>query len=312
MSSTDIVLGPHQYGKAEVRVVRVQRETEIHTLQDLTVTSLLRGDFDATFLSGDNSGVIATDTQKNTVHAFAKERGISSPEEFLLELGRHFTAQPQVTGGRWQADAFTWERIQVPGPDGAPAGHDHSFVRNKDDVRTAAVTIEDGAEHVMGGFRDLTVLKSTGSEFHGFPRDRYTTLPETDDRIMATDITCRWLFRPGAAGGDGAGEMDYDAVYARAKQTVMEQFALVHSLSLQQTLYAAGQAVLEEVGDIEDIRFVMPNNHHYLVDLERFGLENHNEVFEAGVLPYGYMNASVTRAGAEPRPKAWEWIAGFC
>lgn len=320
MPNPDIVLGPNQYGKAEVRVVRVNRDTEVHTLQDLSVTSLLRGDFDATFLTGDNTGVIATDTQKNTVYAFAKEKGISTPEEFLLELGRHFTLQPQVTGGRWDAEAFNWERIQIPAQ-GGTEGHNHSFVKNKDDVRTAALTIEDGVEYVLGGFKDLTVLKSTGSEFHGYPKDRYTTLPETTDRIMATDITARWLFRPAPGAGDDTGSgvsssavssIDFDAVYDRVKQIVMEQFAVVHSLSLQQTLYAAGEAVLEEIDAIEDIRFVMPNNHHYLVDLERFGLENHNEVFEAGVLPYGYMNASVTRAGAEPKPQAWEWIAGFC
>ncbi len=307
MSNPDIVLGPNQYGKAEVRVVRVDRETEVHTLQDLNVTSMLRGDFAGTFLTGDNSGVLTTDAQKNTVYAFAKEKGVSSPEEFLMELGRHFIgSQPQVTGGRWEAESFTWERIQVQAPGGGTTGHGHSFVRNKDDVRTAAVTIEDGVEYVLGGFKDLTVLKSTGSEFHGYPKDPYTTLPEVTDRIMATDITSRWLFRA------DAGDVDYDAVYHRVKQIVMEQFALVHSYSLQQTLYAAGEAVLEEIGEVEDIRFVMPNNHHYLVDLERFGLENHNEVFEAGVLPYGLMNASVTRAGAEPKPKAWEWIAGFC
>ena len=306
MPNPDIVLGPNQYGKAEVRVVRVYRDTEVHTIQDLNVTSLLRGNFDETFLTGDNTTVLTTDAQKNTIHSFAKEKGISSPEEFLLELGRHFTAMDHVTGGRWETEAYNWERIQVPGPDGAPAGHNHSFVRNKDDVRTAALTVEDGVEYVLGGFKDLTVLKSTGSEFHGYPKDRYTTLPETTDRIMATDITSRWLFRPGAEG------VDYDAVYARTKQIIMEQFAQVHSLSLQQTLYAAGEAVLEEFEEIEDIRFVMPNNHHYLVDLERFGVENDNEVFEAGVLPYGFMNASVTRVGAEPKPKAWEWIGGFC
>ncbi|GAB3841661.1 factor-independent urate hydroxylase [Nesterenkonia populi] len=301
--SSEIVLGPNQYGKAQVRVVRVNRDTEVHTLQDLNVTSFLRGDYRDCYVHGGNAEVIATDTQKNTVYAFAKKYGITTPEEFLLTLGEHFTEYPQVDGGRWLADSYPWERISV---DGSP--HDHSFVRSKQEVRTAAVTIEDGQSHILAGFKDLTVLKSTGSEFHGFPRDEFTTLPEVTDRIMATDITSRWLY---SADLD-VKSCDFDAVYAAVKQQVLEQFAQVHSLSLQQTLYAAGEAVLKAVPEIEDIRFEMPNNHHYVVNLEPFGLENPNEVFEAGVLPYGLMNASVTRASAPARPAAWEWIGGFC
>lgn len=316
MSSSDVVLGPNQYGKAEVRVVRVNRETPVHTLIDLNVSSMLRGDFTDCYTSGDNTRVIATDTQKNTVYAFAKEHGISTPEEFLLLLGRHFTAQDEVSGGRWTAESYPWERIQVPGPDGTLGAHEHSFVKSKQEIRTAALTVQDGIEHLLGGFSDLTVLKTTGSEFSGFPRDRYTTLPEAQDRIMATDITARWLFaaEPGAPGPGSPDEApaDFDAIYARVKQIVLEQFALVHSLSLQQTLYAAGEAVLGAVPEIEDIRFVMPNNHHYVVDLSPFGLENPNEVFQAGDRPYGLMNASVTRRDAPARPDAWEWLGGFC
>ncbi|GAA1135784.1 factor-independent urate hydroxylase [Nesterenkonia lutea] len=312
MSSSDIVLGPNQYGKAEVRVVRVNRETPVHTLVDLNVSSMLRGDFTECYTSGDNTRVIATDTQKNTVYAFAKEHGITTPEQFLLLLGQHFTGQAEVSGGRWSAESYPWERIRVPGPDGTLTEHEHSFVKSKQEIRTAALTIADGVEHLVGGFSDLTVLKTTGSEFSGYPKDRYTTLPETDDRVMATDITARWLFAAGAEGQAAAGAVDFDAVYARVKQIVLEQFALVHSLSLQQTLYAAGEAVLGAIEEIEDIRFVMPNNHHYVVDLSPFGLENPNEVFQAGDRPYGLMNASVTRRGAPARPQAWEWIAGFC
>lgn len=307
MSSPDVVLGANQYGKAEVRVVRVNRDTPVHTLMDLNVSSMLRGDFTDCYTEGDNTRVIATDTQKNTVYAFAKEHGITTPEQFLLLLGRHFTEYAEVDGGRWTAESYPWERIQVPGSDGTLTEHEHSFVKSKQEIRTAALTIQDGEEHLMGGFSDLTVLKTTGSEFSGYPKDRYTTLAETRDRVMATDITARWLF---AADIDAQGT-DFDALYAQVKQIVMEQFALVHSLSLQQTLYAAGEAVLGAVEQIEDIRFVMPNNHHYVVDLSPFGLENPNEVFQAGDRPYGLMNASVTRRAAPERPQAWELIGGF-
>ncbi|NKX51323.1 urate oxidase, partial [Arthrobacter deserti] len=250
---------------------------------------------------GDNAHVLATDTQKNTIYAFAKEYGITSPEEFLLALGRHFVGTvPWAAGGRWEAEHFGWERIQVQGQ-----GHDHSFVRTGQEVRTAAVTIEDGAEHVLGGLKDLVVLKSTGSEFHGFPRDKYTTLPETTDRILATSVTVRWRFAPGAAA-------DYDASYAAVKALLLGTFAQTHSLSLQQSIFAIGRRILQERPELAEIRFVMPNKHHYPVDLGPCGLENNNEVFTAGDRPYGLMTPAVTRAGQAEAPAAWQWLAGFC
>jgi len=300
VKSGGIVLGANQYGKAEVRLVRINRDTARHTISDLNVTSMLRGDFEDCYRTGDNARVVATDTQKNTVYALAKERGVSSPERFLQELGRHFTTQtPGITGGRWEAEQFGWERIVANG-----SGHDHSFVRTGQEVRTAALTIQDGVEHVLGGLKGLTVLKSTGSEFHGFPRDRYTTLPETTDRILATEVAARWRFLdPGP---------DFDATYAAVKALLLETFALTHSLSLQQSLFAIGERILTERPELAEIRFVMPNKHHYLMDLAPFGLENNNEVFIAGDRPYGLMNAAVTRSGQPEAPAAWEWLAGFC
>ena len=132
--SNKIVLGDNQYGKAEVRVVKVTRDTDRHQIEDLNVTSQLRGDFQAAHLQGDNAHVVATDTQKNTIYAFARD-GIGSPEAFLLRLSEHFTSGFEwVTGGRWEAEAYTWDRIQAHGSE-----HDHSFVRKGQEVRTAVV-----------------------------------------------------------------------------------------------------------------------------------------------------------------------------
>src|SRR3954454_4651842 len=180
-----IVLGPNQYGKAECRLVRVTRDTARHEIEDLTVTSQRRGDFEACHTEGDNSQVVATDTQKNTVYAFARD-GVGSPEEFLLRLGRHFTGEfAWVSGGGWPAEQYAWERI---------ADGDHSFVRTGRETRTAVVELDGDETVVVAGLTDCTVLKSTGSEFHGFPRDRYTTLPETTDRILATSVTASWRY----------------------------------------------------------------------------------------------------------------------
>ena len=298
-----IVLGPNQYGKAEVRVVAVDRSTPRHTLVDLNVSSALRGDFAGAFTDGDNSHILATDSQKNTVFAFAKEHGIRSPEEFLLSLADHFTSSFEwIEGGLFQAEQYAWERILV---DGVP--HDHSFVRQGHGTRLATVQSIDGSVHVTGGVKDLTVLKTTGSEFAGFPRDRYTTLVETDDRIMATSVTGRWRFLPEAVEAG----IDYDGLYAEVTEVLLATFASVHSLALQQTLFEMGRAAIEARPEIAEVRFAMPNKHHFVVDLSSFGLENPNEVFFAADRPYGLIEGTVTRDGAAPAPDAWLDLPAF-
>jgi urate oxidase len=280
-----IVLGPNQYGKAECRLVKVTRDTARHAIEDLNVTSQLRGDFEACHTEGDNSQVVATDTQKNTVYAFARD-GIGTPEQFLLRLGRHFTGEfDWVSGGRWAAEQYAWERIAMDGQDG-----DHSFVRNGRETRTAVVEIDGADTTVVAGIKDCTVLKSTGSEFHGFPRDRYTTLEETTDRILATSLTASWRY--------ASTELDYNALYEGVRDLLLATFAAVHSLALQQTIFEMGKAVLERYDEVAEISLSCPNKHHFLVDLEPFGLDNPGEVFFAADRPYGLIEATVQREGA--------------
>ncbi len=301
--SNKIVLGDNQYGKAEVRVVKVTRDTDRHQIEDLNVTSQLRGDFQAAHLQGDNAHVVATDTQKNTIYAFARD-GIGSPEAFLLRLSEHFTSGFEwVTGGRWEAEAFTWERIQAHGSE-----HDHSFVRKGQEVRTAVVVREGNTTHVISGLKDLTVLKTTQSGFVGYPRDRYTTLPETTDRILATDVSARWRYNTGL---DAAGT-DFNKSYEDIKALLLEGFTENYSHALQQTLFDMGKKVLEAHSEVDEIKFSMPNKHHFLVDLSPFGLDNPNEVFFAADRPYGLIEATVQRDNTTPAPAAWNGIAGFC
>jgi urate oxidase len=299
-----VSLGANKYGKAENRLVRIYRDTPRHEIVDLSVTSQLRGAALAgSFLEGDNAMIVATDTQKNTAFAFAKEHGIPSPEEYLLTLGDHFvSAFDWIEGGLWQAEQYEWERILV---DGVP--HDHSFVRKGQGTRLATVQKIDGATHVTGGVKDLTVLKSTGSEFSGFPRDRYTTLPEATDRIMATSVTGRWRFLPDAV----AAGIDYNGLYAEVLGVLLSTFATVHSLALQQTLFAMGKAAIEARPEIAEVRFAMPNKHHFAYDLSPFGLENPNEVFYAADRPYGLIEGTVVRDGVDAAPAAWLDLPGF-
>ena len=177
-----IVLGPNQYGKAETRLVRIDRGTARHGITDLNVSTALRGDFSAAHLTGDQRDVLPTDTQKNTAYVWAKKVHPDPVEAYALALAHHFVDDvAPVRGARIEVERYDWTRVEV---DGAP--HDHTFVRTGQEVRTAAVTLEPPTTHVVQGFKDLVVLKSTGSAFKGFLVDEYTTLQPTDDRIMAT------------------------------------------------------------------------------------------------------------------------------
>ncbi len=293
-------LGDNQYGKAEVRLVTVTREGETHHLRDLTVSTSLRGDLADTHLTGDNSAVVATDTQKNTVYAFAKQAPVGEIEDFALRLGRHFVdGFEQITGARILIDEHGWERIYVN-----RHPHHHSFAKASGERRTTAVTIDGSRHWVVSGLTDLVVLKTTGSEFHGFPRDEYTTLAETDDRILATAVTARWRYQ------DTAG-VEWSKTFLEIRRIMLETFAETHSLSLQQTLYAMGAAVIEARPEVAEIRLSMPNKHHFLVDLSPFGLQNDNEVFYAADRPYGLIEGSVIRDGAEDAGLAWHTLPSF-
>lgn len=304
MSDVSVHLGANKYGKAENRVVRIVRDTPRHEIIDLNVTSQLRGEaLVDSYLTGDNGLVVATDTQKNTVFAFAKEHGIASPEEFLLTLSKHFVSSfDWIEGGLWQAEQYAWDRILV-----GDQPHDHSFVRSGKATRLATVQVVDGATHVTGGLKDLTVLKSTGSEFAGFPRDKYTTLVETDDRVMATTVTGRWRFLPEAVEAG----IDYNGLYEEVSAVLLSTFASVHSLALQQTLWEMGKAAIAARPEIAEIKFAMPNKHHFVYDLSPFGLDNPNEVFYAADRPYGLIEGTVVRDGVAEAPEAWTDVPTF-
>ena len=299
-----IRLGANQYGKAEVHVVRVYRDTPRHEIRDLTVSTSLRGDFSAAHVKGDQGEVLPTDTQKNTVFSFAKEKGVESPEQFGLALADHFlAASTRADGARIEVREVAWNRIDVDGQ-----GHDHAFVQTGGGTRTAIVNVdgrgEDRRAHVVSGISDLVVLKSTGSEYHGFLKDKYTTLPETDDRVLATSLVARWRY--------DHTDVDWDKSYDEIKGLLLEQFARIHSYALQQTLYGMGEAVLQQHSEVAEIKFSAPNKHHFLVDLSPFGVENPGEVFIAADRPYGLIEATVVRDDASEPGNAWHGVPGFC
>jgi urate oxidase len=298
-----IELGQNQYGKSEIRVVRIYRDGPVHQIRDLNVSTCLRGNFGDAHLRGDQANVLPTDSQKNTCFAYASEPGIGEIEDYALALARHFVADiAPVSGARVDVDEYRWDRINAAGQ-----GHPHSFVRAGQEVRTTSVTVQQSGdrqrEWVVSGLKDLVVLKSTGSEFAGFLTDGYTTLAETHDRILATSLSARWRYR--------TAETAWASAYTTVRDVLLERFALLHSLALQQSLFEMGKAALETVADIDEIRLSAPNKHHFLVDLAPFGLPNPGEVFHADDRPYGLIQCAVQRDHAAPPGPSWDAPTAF-
>lgn len=277
-------LGENNYGKAEVQLFKVFRDTPRHEVRDVRVRVGLTGDFEAAHVQGDNTDLLATDTVRNTIYALAKEGFQGSVEEFGQELVRHFVqAGPKVTGAFAEFTEHLWDRIEVGGQ-----GHDHAFVRQMP-KHTARVEGDGQSFKVTSGIEELYILKTTQSGWAGYLQgERFTTLPETTDRVMATFVTAKWAY--------ARDEVDYDGVWQRVYRQIQETFTDHYSPSLQHTLYRMGEAVLTRCPEISRVWFQMPNKHHLRYNLERFGIENEGEIFHVDPEPYGLMEAWVERA----------------
>ncbi len=276
-------LTENRYGKSEVRLVTVRRGPERHELKDVTFAIRLEGDFAAAYTTGDNAHVVATDTMKNTVYGLAAERPFDEVEELALRLSEHLLgADPHVASARVEWSEHLWERIESGG-----APHPHAFRRAGGERRTGSVFRAGDEVKVASGLEDLVVMKTAKSAFAGFPRDRFTTLKETSDRLLATALSASWKY--------ASADLPFGDLWREARRLLLETFAEHDSLSVQQTLYAMGEAVLEKVEAIEEIHLAMPNKHHIPIDLTPFGLENRNEVFVATSEPYGLIEGTLRR-----------------
>ena len=278
-----IELSANRYGKAAIRLVRVGRDTTPHTLHDLTIAIALEGDFAAAHTDGDNSMVVATDTMKNTAYAFAVEHLTGSIESYATVLARHFLEFPQVDRATVNVRAHGWRPIDVAGTPARDA-----FLRTGEGTRVATVAATRGEATVEAGVEDLVVMKTTRSGFSGFPRDRFTTLPETDDRLMATKVTAIWRY--------GAPGIDFDAAWTALRDTLLEVFADHDSPSVQTSIWIMAKAMLERHEEVDEVRMVLPNLHHWTADLSAFGMDNDKVVYVATSEPHGLIEATVRRA----------------
>ncbi|MEY2496756.1 MAG: urate oxidase [Verrucomicrobiota bacterium] len=276
-------LSGHRYGKAKVRVMKILRQAEWHTLKDVEVAVLLRGDFAASYTSGDNTKVVATDTMKNTINVLAKQHLAKEIERFAFIVGEHFLQRyQQVETVEIEITERAWKRMEV---EGEP--HPHSFEADSDARMFARAVCGRGAQTIESGIRDLLILKSTGSGFENYPKDEFTTLPETADRVLATSFRASWTFK------------DRPDDYTQANEAILNAmrkiFAKNYSPSAQTTLFQMGEAALEVCPEISKLDLAMPNKHCLLINLTPFGLENKNEVFVPTDEPHGQIEATITR-----------------
>jgi urate oxidase len=274
----------NRYGKSRVRLVKIRRAGDPHTLVDLTIDIQLEGAFESVYVDGDNAACVPTDTMKNTVYALARQDPIDHVETFAARLASHFSAKPGVTRARISATEARWDRLSA---NGRP--HPHAFVQAGAEQWTTIVVQDAAGIGIVSGLTNLVLLKTTDSAFAGFPRDELTTLPETRDRILATAMTAAWTYRPPVVNVVDYGGRD------RIRAALLETFATHASESVQHTLYAMAEAALAACQDIVDITLTMPNRHHLLVDLTPFGLDNPNEIFVATDQPFGLIEATVRR-----------------
>jgi urate oxidase len=279
----DIVLVQSAYGKSRVRLVQVARHGDRHDLSDLTIAIRFEGEYGESYTAGDNTGVLPTDTMKNTVYALAAAHGIQEPEAFGLTLASHFLDRnPRLADVRVDLSARTWDRLTSSGNEDG-----YTFVGRGPDMRTASVAVNRTRRLITAGVQDLLILKSSRSAFAAFLKDEFTTLPETSDRLLATSLTVTWNY--------GAGDVAYGPTWRHVRQVLLDSFADHESASVQHTMYAMGHAVLAAIPQVELIHLVMPNKHHLPVDLSRFGLDSRNEIFVATDEPHGLIEATIAR-----------------
>jgi urate oxidase len=275
-------LGANRYGKQCVRVLRKHLEADRQTIVEISADVALEGAFDRSFLSDDNSQIVATDTVKNTVIALAHQCLGPCIEDFALVVGRHLlTRHGQVDRVHIELRERLWERMEV---DGKPMPH--SFRASSMGEPYTKVTLSRVGHEVESGIRKLLVLNSTGSAFTGFDHTELTTLQDATDRILSTEIEAGWKYLD---------ESDYRSVNSRVLSALLDTFATKFSPSVQRTIFEMGEAALHAAPELAEIRIALPNKHYFLADLSPFGIENPNVTFVPQAEPYGRIEAVVRR-----------------
>ncbi|KAI8384852.1 uncharacterized protein BYT42DRAFT_563862 [Radiomyces spectabilis] len=295
MANTQVYLKDARYGKDLVRFMRVYRNGPQQVCSELTVRLLLEGDIETSYTKADNSVVVPTDTCKNTVNVLGKRsKNCENIEVFGQEITEHMLKMyGHISGVIVEILKHKWTRMIV---DGKP--HPHSFVRDGEELSTTRVYHQRAGNKVTitSGLKNLLVLKTTGSAFHGFHMCEYTTLPEVWDRIFSTAIDCKWTFE--SHNPSVLRRINYQAIHEGVKEITMATFANDDSASVQATMYLMQQQILGRFPEVAEIEYTLPNKHYVQIDLSKFGIDNSGknlDLYYPQADPSGLINCTVAR-----------------
>jgi len=271
------------YGKSAIRLMKLVKHLNWHEIKEVEVCTLFEGAFEEAHTLGDNSNVLPTDTQKNTVFALAKDHPLETIEDFGLHLAKHFLDQnPQIHKVRIELSQKQWTQIL---DEGKP--HPKAYQRGGNEKWNAVIEMTSEKTTVESGISDLLILKTTDSGFSNFKRDALTTLKDTEDRIFATNLAANWHYNKI--------DLDFAALRKSTQSILLSAFANHKSLSVQHTLYNMGKRVLDAVKQVHKIDLDMPNKHNLLVNLAPFKMTNDNEIFVVTDDPFGVIKGSLER-----------------
>ncbi|KAI1777688.1 uricase [Hypoxylon cercidicola] len=288
-----------RYGKDNVRVYKVHRDekTGTHTVTEMTVCCLLEGEIETSYTVADNSVVVATDSIKNTIYIKAKEHPVNPPELYASYLGQHFLdTYGHIHVANVNISVKRWTRMVIDGKE-----HPHSFYRDGEETRTVEARITRQGIDIKSGIAGLLVLKSTGSAFHGFVRDEFTTLGETWDRILSTEVDSTWTWNtlPSVAAVE-AKVSQFDKAWGDARNITMKTFAEEDSPSVQATMYKMASQILDAAPETAKVTYALPNKHYFEIDLSwHKGIKNTGkdaEVYAPQSNPNGLIKVEVSRS----------------
>ncbi len=276
-------LRTNRYGKQCVRVLRKHVDGDTQSITEINADVLLEGSFERSYLSDDNSQIVATDTCKNTIIALAHQHLGPCIEDFAIVLAQHFLeTHLQVDRVCIELREFAWQRLTV---DGRPASHSFQAAAGGQPF-TELVATRDGSTH-RSGIRKLVILNSTNSAFTGFDHTAFTTLPDANDRILSTELAAAWRWGISATG--------FSETNRRIRESLLAIFAKNFSPSVQRTLFEMGEAALADAPEIAEISLSMPNKHYFTANLDALGLANPNLTFLPADDPHGQIEATISR-----------------
>lgn len=258
------------YGKDNVKLLHIERNGTVHNIKEFEVNTHLKLYSKKDYLNGDNSDIVATDSQKNTVYLLAKKFGVKSPEEFAIRLVNHFlTKYRHVEAAHVCIEEYPWKRLNYS-KDLHGREHNHAFIFTPVATRYCDVQQKRNDKHptVMSGLKDLRVLKTTQSSFVNFIDDEYRSLPDMEDRVFSTIISASWQYSVFE-------KINFDFLWHQVKEIILQNFAGdVHvgipSPSVQNTIYLAQRDVLKTIKEISSISIQMPNKHYFQFDTSKY------------------------------------------